>query len=370
MQPLVSLRTLSGAHEDGGEMQPLHPHQGAQLAEHLRHCGFDVRFVNQLKWRLPLPACLKDHVRLQVINARVQLSEFDAVLTYAEGGLKFVCGSFWRRNPRMVPVLLTNRKPRKTSLGRLAAKIIYRTALRRADAVICCLRDVETSCHKLRGSAGNVFYAPTTVDAEYYDPASISDGDAPAGMNAGMPFVLAVGDSSRDDQLLYDAFEGLEQPLVRVTRDPRVTRRIENRVDSDRGDVVLENVHFRQLRWLYSHAAACVLTSSLDAWQAAGSTALTEAMACGAPCVVQGGGCLEREFGTMLRERGCENGVRFVAAESAAIRKGIRWALSLDPEARQAIRANQRQFAIAELPILRAHDAFAEALRRAMLSWT
>lgn len=365
LQPLVSLRTLTSG-SDSLDAQPIHPHQGVRLAERLHRSGFDVHFMNQLPWRLPIPHRFSRLPRFQLLNARAQLGRFDAVLAYAEGGLKFIAGSLWRQRPRMVPVLLTNPRPRVTALGRLLTRATYATTLRRAAAAICCLREVEETCVRMRGSHERVFYAPTTVDADFYDPALADPKDAPSAVRADRPFVLAVGDSSRDDRLLYEAVDGLGAPLVRVTRDPRVTERVRAMAIAGRGDVILEGVPFAQLRWLYAHAAVCVVTSSLDAWQAAGSTAFTEAAACGTVSVVQGGGCLEREFRPMLLANGCEDAVRFVSVDAQAIRDGMAWGLGVSPVRRADLGNRLRQFAKAELPIVRAHDAFASALLRAM----
>lgn len=363
LQRLVSLRTLSV--DALQEEEPMHPHQGVHLAKRLAAQGFDIEFSNQLPWRLPLPRRLRSNPKIELLNARAQLGQFDAVLTYAEGGLKFIAGSVWRRRPSLVPVLLTNRRPRSSAAGRAASALMYGTAVRRADAVICCLRDIEEYCRSRRGTADGVFYAPTTVDIDYYDPARVRTQDAPVEAPV-RSFVLAVGDSSRDDTLLYDAMSGIDAPFVRVTRDPRVTARVRALADRSRGDVVLENVPFKQLRWLYTNAAGCIVTSALDSWQAAGSTAFTEAASCGTPCVIQAGGCLEAEFGTMLRARGCDDAVRFALPTVQGIREGVNWVVGLSAAERAAIRDQLRRFAMTELPIGRAHDAFAGALAAAM----
>lgn len=363
LQRLVSLRTLSA--DAISEQEPMHPHQGLHLANRLAADGFDVVFTNQLLWKLPVPERLRANPQMELLNARAQLGEFDAVLTYAEGGLKFIAGSAWRRRPSLVPVLLTNPRPRFSAAGRVASALMYGAAVRRADAVICCLRGIEDYCRNRRGAANGVFYAPTTVDTDFYDPARVNADDAPAGLS-NEPFILAVGDSSRDDRLLYDAMSGTDARFVRVTRDPRVTARVTALADRRRGDVVLENVPFKQLRWLYTNAAGCIVTSALDSWQAAGSTAFTEAASCGTPCVIQAGGCLEAEFGTMLRARGCHDAVRFVSPTVRGIREGVSGVLALAAAERAAIRAQLRGFAASELPIGRAHDAFARALAAAV----
>lgn len=361
LQRLVSLRTLADSHS---ETEPMHPHQGFHLAKRLAAEGFDVTFSNQLPWRLPLPRRMRANPQLELLNARAQLGRFDAVLTYAEGGLKFIAAAAWRSRPSFVPILLTNRRPRNSVAGRLSSALMYKAALRRANAVICCLRDIESYCHERRGTASGVFYAPTTVDTAFYDSARVEPGHAPANAPpAG--YVLTVGDSSRDDGLLYEAMSSIDVPFVRVTRDRRVTRRARELANFSRGDIVLENVPFLQLRWLYANAAGCVVTSALDAWQAAGSTAFTEAASCGTPCIIQAKGCLESEFAPMLRVRGADSAVRFVSPTPDGIREGVQWLLTLSHSQRAAIRQQLRSFATEELPIGRAHDAFAHALAAA-----
>jgi hypothetical protein len=365
MQPLLSLRTLADEENRASDPEPLHPHQGPRLAERLRREGFEVRFLNQLPWRLPLPRRLQTEPRMQILNARAQLRTFDAVLPYAEGGLKFMASTISPRAPRMVPVLLTNRRPRDTAIGRAASAGMYATSIRRAAAVICCLRDIERYCQDRSTDKSRVFYAPTSVDAGFYDPALAAPEHAPAGLT-GQSFVLAVGDSSRDDTLLYRAIEKLGIPLVRVTRDVRVAARVEPLRNAVRGDLVLNRVSFAQLRWLYTNARCCVITSSLDQWQAAGSTALTESSACGTPCVVQGGGCLEAEFRSMFAAHQADAGLRFVAPTAESIHEGIAWAVALTPADRAIVHERLRTCVVAELPIARAHDAFARALVSAL----
>lgn len=363
-QPVADLRHLDpGTAPADCLMEPRHPHGGLRLASRLAADGIDLVFLNQLPWRLPVPARWRASNRFQLANALVQLDRFDGVLAYAEGGVKFLyAAGMLRRRLRAVPILLCHPVPRRDRISQWVQQHLLADVIGRSSAVVAALADVAQTCRKIP-RRGDVFYSPTGVDTAFFDPSLVQPGDAPSGLSPG-GFVLAAGDSSRDDALLYDALAGSPVPVVRVTRDLQIVPRIESRMNRARGDRLLPRVTFAELRWLYARADVCVYTSRYDAWQAAGSTALTEALACGGICLVQEGGCLQREFTHLARGAGMEAPFRlFSPNDPTELRAGVFAFRSLDAAGRNRLRTAARRLAEAAMPVERSHQAISLALR-------
>jgi hypothetical protein len=137
--------------------------------------------------------------------------------------------------------------------------------------------------------------APVTVDVAYFAQKQ-SQGEGRLGLPAGRKYLLIVGDSTRDDDFMYEALQQVDLPVIRVTRDPMVEKRVALLLVSGRGDRLAVGIPFSELAGLYRGAVAAIYVSTADTWQPAGATSIGECLACACVAVAEGGGVIEFDY--------------------------------------------------------------------------
>jgi glycosyltransferase involved in cell wall biosynthesis len=381
---LTNLRDGSSVNSHWAEIDgPRHPHTGPGLAAELSRHGYEVVFSNQVGFPRLQEMMRRRYDSAVSLFSLTSARRFSLVIGYALMGAiqTVILTCLPGRRAAVVWVMLANPNPDGPSWRAAIRRRIFRAAQGRADAVVCGLRELTDELVK-RGAcdAAKVFYSPTGVDTAFFDPALARSTDAVEKLPPGS-FLLSVGGASRDEQLLYDGARGSPLPVNRVIGDPVVVARVRTLMDETRGDRVLSGISFAQLRWLYSNCRACIFTSKLDRWQAAGSTALAEAMACGAICVCPAGGCIEREWLHLAREKSIDCPVVFYRpADSAGLAAALGKVLALGADERNTLKAVAREMAMRAFPVERSHHAIMRAAaaagsatmhrRRASLSGT
>ena len=137
--------------------------------------------------------------------------------------------------------------------------------------------------------------APVTVDVAYF-ARKRSGGERRLALPAGRKYLLIVGDSTRDDDFMYAALKQIDLPVIRVTRDPMVEKRVAPLMVASRGDRLAVGIPFGELADLYRGAVAAIYVSSADGWQPAGATSIGECLACACVAVAEGGGVIEFDY--------------------------------------------------------------------------
>src|SRR4030042_778466 len=74
--------------------------------------------------------------------------------------------------------------------------------------------------------------------------------------------------------------------------------------------MLFERVSFQDLRWFYANCSVALFAGD-DKWEPAGITSLMEALACGALCVCNAGGYIEKELRGLAAARNFVQPVQF-----------------------------------------------------------
>ncbi len=357
VQPLREMRRYASSGDRTSLLaEPRHPHGGVHLGEFLQQHGVTVFYLaaptgNRVGWRDELTGILNR-------------PDVDVVVTYSAKAA--ILARFLRLSGRRAQIVgfqfgLPNRA--LTGIRGALDRTIRAGAARAVDGLIYCLEELGPALEV--ATPGRLMtYAPTTVDTAFFAPHLASDRDAPKGVRPGH-FLLSVGDAFRDDDFLRNALSGQAIPLVRVTRDPHALERANRTVDRQRGDIVLSNVSFESLRWLYSNCTAMVTAVVSGEHAASGSTAICEAIACGAPCIIAGSPVVEKEFVSLAAAAGVDQPLQVVdAGDAAGFRASVAAIVTLSASEKPANRASMREFAERVLPIERSYTAIADLILR------
>jgi glycosyltransferase involved in cell wall biosynthesis len=130
------------------------------------------------------------------------------------------------------------------------------------------------------------------VDTEFFHPGRSSDA---AGVRkeivdfARQQYWVAAGDQLRDEMRVLDLVKRSAIPLVRITRNRLIVKFWADIAKTTSVPILcIANVTWTELKYIYQNALSVVnLVDS--SWQPAGWTAVTEAMACGVPVIVNHG---------------------------------------------------------------------------------
>src|SRR3972149_3940106 len=237
-EPLRKLRDWSIVNADEiSRDEPKHPHTNIHLAERLQQCGAQVFFSN------------RTDSRISEIISWLSAWKFDVVLAYSTMGavltriLKINPG----HRPAVVLIILSFPNPEGPKWRVSLRCAFIDKAVTKADAVICGLKELA-EIFVQRGLIDNVkvFYSPTGVDTDFYDPRLVRKYDSVEGLS-GKSFILLVGDSSRDDEFIYTALKECPIPLVRVTRDISVINNVRGLMNERRGGWGVGLGSFRRL---------------------------------------------------------------------------------------------------------------------------
>lgn len=295
--------------------QPAHPYGGSQWADHLDSAGFQVVFANQLRAPRLLPEFLSKGIIGELLKIAIHGRCYDFVVGHSTHGLgRMLWTRLLSRKPTLVYFYLAQPKPIGNRIICLLRAIGSRLELMAADRIICGLwtlqKRVETST---TASGKMILYMPFCVDYGFFTSVLERAGRISLEISGVHfeDFLLVVGDVTRDDPFIFKSFRKIKTQVVRVTRDPRVVSRVAKIEDRSRSDLILSQISFADLALLYSKARACVFASEDDVWQPAGITAIGEALACGAICVVGSGGCVEDEFRRLSEDAGVECPLQF-----------------------------------------------------------
>ncbi len=349
--------------------EPRHPFGYVHVANMLLARGIDVQFINQVR---PRPANVYSNPELiyDVLHAS---SQFDVVIGYSTVGTAIVSALSLlpNRRPGLVLYLQAQLNPGGSLVKRLSRRILFNRAIHGASATVSVLSDltqqIKRSYPNLRG---RVHYSPVGADTAFFDSgfASREPEDRNLTQFQSGHCLLVVGDATRDDQFIYSALYERALPLVRVTRDIEVAKRVE-RLALQYGhpqDMLLNQVSFSDLRWLYSHCNAVVFAAN-DSWEPAGITALTEALSCGALCICNSGGCIEREILYLAQEAHLTCPILFYrSGDSNALRHTTSAVVRLDQQARLEKSVLAREFVQRACPVERSYQTLWEAVLQAL----
>jgi glycosyltransferase involved in cell wall biosynthesis len=371
-QPLRDLNTWSVVDADkANHDEPKHPHTDFHVAQLLRQSGAQVLFSNQVGWKRIRDICKKVlGSKTPEVVSLLPARNFDVILAYSTMGAAMteLLHALPRRRPAIVLFMLANPNPNGSRRRVALRRFLVERAVSKADAVVCGLNELaEAFVRRKTCGSERMFYAPTGIDTDFYDPARVESSDwvEPSTISR-RSFVLSVGDSSRDDQSMYHSVRDSPVPVIRVTRDQAVVSRVQPLMNKQRGDLILTGISFRQLRWLYVHCSVFIMASRLDDWQAAGSTALTEAMACGALCICTGGGCLEREWRHLAMEANTNCPVQFYQPlDVEGLHTVFHKTINLTSTAKRELSSNAREMALRAFPVARAYRAIIDAVAQA-----
>lgn len=346
--------------------EPRHPFGYAHIASMLEGAGFDVSFINEVD----LAATNESHTAMVRAVVRTA-SAFDAVICYSTTGTVIASLLSLRlRRPRVVVYLQSQINPGGAFPKRLLRRLTWRWAVANADAVVSVLWDVTEEIRRRHPRrAHRVFYSPVGADTKFFDPALANVKPQLENLNvASKQFLLVVGDYTRDDAFIFESLQNRKVPIVRITRDQGVYERVGSLLQLHRrsDDVLLRGVSFADLRWLYANATA-VLFAADDSWEPAGITALTEALATGAVCIANAGGCIEREMHHLAEEhRGALPLMFYPYNHRAAFAEAVDRCVQMSAAEHENIAAAARRFAIRACPVERAHDALLDAVCHAI----
>jgi len=345
--------------------EPRHPHTGIHLALYLEERGHQVRFINETETFAQIAQRGRSRGNFSELLVVVKETQrFDAIVSYSTTGAVLVnfLSSLPGKRPRLIFVLLTY--PNPSGWRRTLRWFLTKNAVRHADAVIVGLHELVDA---FMVSGWKCFYAPTTVDTRFFDRrlAGLPEDIGLLKLQDN-PFVLIVGDSSRDDEFLYAGLRDLSAPIVRVTRDPQVVSKVQQLIlrYGRHNDLLLCSTSFHDLRWLYSHCRVCVIAAK-DEYQGAGLTSLAEALACGTPVLCSDGGCIERELKFWADESGLKIPVHFYRrGDQFALSTAVNDMLSFSEIYRSELKEAGRLVAERVIPIERSYEEFAQAVLR------
>jgi len=189
---------------------------------------------------------------------------------------------------------------------------LLKKAILMADGVVSISR-VQVDELKLNNS--NVNWVPFAPDLDWWTPGA---PDLALLAIAGIgyrDYVLILGDADRDEKKTLNALRGLNYPVLRVTREPRIAliaRRAFRQAGITQGEVLV-NVPFEVLRELY-RGARVVVVPAKSSVHPAGMTSLTEAMSCGRPVVIPSGlateGYVQDDYDAFVLDEWEESAIR------------------------------------------------------------
>ena len=300
----------------------------------------------------------------------------DVCLSYSmEGALLISLSSLIpSKKPGQVLFLQANLNPAKEGFrSRLREKLFLR-ATAHADIILSVLFE---QVKLLRGmyprKADDIRYCPVGADTKFYDPTRpvILPANSSLTSLEERPFLLVVGDAKRDDHFIYSALKDRPMPLIRVTRNPSVvvlTRPLCKSFGHPE-DRILQLISFNELRWLFKNCSAYLMAGD-DTWEPLGITSLTEAMAMGAPCIFNSGGCVEREMRHLATESGVAlSGIEFFpSGDARTFKKAVDHIVSLNPKHRAQLSTMNRQLAETAFPVERSYETILQAIEDAA-SW-
>lgn len=128
-------------------------------------------------------------------------------------------------------------------------------------------------------------------------------------------------------------------------------------------DQVVQLISFNELKWLFGNCSVYLMAGD-DSWEPLGITTLVEAMAMGALCIFNSGGCVEREMRHLATESGIAvNGIKFFPSDDVKVfKKTVDHIVSLDPERRAQLSAMNRRLAETTFPVERSYETILQAI--------
>lgn len=304
--------------------EPFHPYMGIKWSNYLKEFGFEVCYLNEVEDRLFLHKKNPDGFIAKYVRAP---REFTTVIVYSTSGLgKALLLRIFNWRLKVVYFHLSEFNPDGGIFKRTLRCIIQKLDMRSSNRIFFGLNALAG--YKINLKIGT--YYPFFVDINYFQ------GLLKFNQNKNQidfRFLLIVGDITRDDYYTYSELSNFNIPVVRVTRDKKVSENAKKLYHPERGDIILSGVSFSELAELYSKSLGCIIASKFDSWQPGGITSLVEALACRGICIANAGGCIESEFRFLSKSHGLGDPVLYYRyPKSGALKSKIEELISFNDE--------------------------------------
>ncbi len=278
---------------DKRQIEPIHPYMGILWTKIIESAGFKVDYLNT-----------SDFANGANINSFKSIiflpKNYSTIIIHSTSGLgkaSLIRLFNWKLN--IIFYSLSKINPSGNILQRYLRKLLSITDLLSSNHIVYGMYDLFPNINNINKSAT---YFPFFTDFNYFQ-SLLSNSSEIRNDN----FILVVGDVTRDDEYVFRELSDVLQPIIRITRDPKVIEIVEKLINKSRGDLILSGVSFFELANLYNRASCCIVASKFDNWQPGGITSIAEALACNGICICNAGGEIESEFNFLSEINNIEN---------------------------------------------------------------
>ena len=222
------------------------------------------------------------------------LRHYDAAFCWSLEGPALALAALPLRQSRKVhTVVYANDPPRSNPLAGMLRQAGFKAGLRAGGIAIYVTNEQAREAHRDMGlPTMRRAYLQVGTDIDFFAPwpaHSESLVRPEVRRLAEERYVVAGGDQQRDEGLIAKVLSGLGVKLVRLTQEPSIQRHWDAWAQRDKLDVFcMARLSFPEIRFVYQRAM-CVLNLVENSWQPAGLTTAKEALACGAPLIMNSG---------------------------------------------------------------------------------
>ena len=225
-----------------------------------------------------------------------RLRDFDAAIGWSmEGAMLALAALPLRQNRKVVTIAYANSPPRANPMTGAMRNMAFWAGLRAGGLTVYVTQEqAKRAPGDFRLDPRRVGYCQVGTDVAFFAP-------WPAHANSSIhsdiralaesPYVVVAGDQQRDEVLAAEALAGTGLKLVRLTQEPGTERYWREWQAQHPGELEVfcqSRLTFPEIRYAYQRSVA-VLNIVDNSWQPAGLTVAKEAMACGAPLVMNRG---------------------------------------------------------------------------------
>ncbi|MFA6008077.1 MAG: hypothetical protein WC784_05575, partial [Candidatus Shapirobacteria bacterium] len=196
---------------------------------------------------------------------------------------------------KIILVLFYNHNPNHNLLKKILLDKLMYFGLKNCKAALYMLeKHIKEAKSIYALDDKKIVYCPAGVDVVFFKPKSeILDKEKEYGVSEQIlefvkkPYIVVSGDQLRSESDIIEVLDGLNFSLVRLTQNTHIEYFWKNKKPSFPVFCVSHLNPF-EVRYLYQNAFCC-LNLVDNSWQPAGWTAITEAMACGLPVIMNSG---------------------------------------------------------------------------------